>query len=92
MRCHVCLQSLGIGALGWFPSRLLSGGVEVVGKVFGIGMAHLPVRREPTSSLQTCVSTTVEFEVICDYEEVAGSNKVEKQPTIAAKNYITTPK
>lgn len=43
---HVDLELVGIGARGWLPSRLFGLGVEVVGKVFGVGVADFPSGRE----------------------------------------------
>lgn len=42
VRRHVVLQLLGISIRRRFPARLLSGGVEVVGKVLGVRMTNFP--------------------------------------------------
>ena len=39
---HVCFYFFGIGAGGWFPAGFFGGGVEVVGEVFGVGVADFP--------------------------------------------------
>ena len=39
---HVCFYFFGIGAGGRFPAGFLGGGVEVVGEVFGVGVADFP--------------------------------------------------
>jgi hypothetical protein len=41
---HVGFQKAGVCAGGGLPARLLCQGVEVVGQVFGLGVAHLPGR------------------------------------------------
>lgn len=43
---HVCLEFLGVGVLGWLPSRLMGLGIEVVREILGVGMSHLPVGRK----------------------------------------------
>lgn len=48
---HVVLELLGIGACGGLPSRDLVGGVEVVGEVLGVGVAHFPSGRKTGVSL-----------------------------------------
>jgi len=48
---HVMLEGLAIGA-GWrLPSALLGRGVEIVGKVLGVGVSNLPAARK-TGSLE----------------------------------------
>lgn len=44
---HVVLQFVGVGAGGRFPAGDLFEGVEVVGEVLGVGVADLPVGRQP---------------------------------------------
>ena len=39
---HVCFYFFGIGAGGGFPAGFFGGGVEVVGEVFGVGVADFP--------------------------------------------------
>ena len=39
---HVCFYFFGIGAGGGFPAGFLCRGVEVVGEVFGVGVADFP--------------------------------------------------
>lgn len=39
---HVCFNFLGVGAWGWFPAGFFCRGVEVVGEVFGVGVADFP--------------------------------------------------
>ena len=39
---HIMLQSLAVGAGRRFPSALLGGRVEIVGKVLGVGVSNLP--------------------------------------------------
>ena len=46
MQGHVCFYFLGVGAGGWFPAGFFCAGVEVVGKVFGVGVADFPGWRE----------------------------------------------
>ena len=41
---HVCFYFFGIGAGGRFPAGFLGGRVEVVGEVFGVGVADFPGR------------------------------------------------
>ena len=43
VRGHVCFYLLRVGAGGGFPARFLGGGVEIVGKVFGIRVADFPL-------------------------------------------------
>lgn len=39
---HVLFQLVGVGAEGGLPAGFFAGGVEVVGEVFGVGVAHFP--------------------------------------------------
>ena len=51
---HVMLEGLAIGA-GWrLPSALLGRGVEIVGKVLGVGVSNFPAARK-TGSLERWV-------------------------------------
>lgn len=43
---HVDLQLFGVGAGGRLPAAALLGGVEVVGQVFGLRVAHFPIGGE----------------------------------------------
>ncbi len=43
---HVVLELLGVRLRGRLPARHLLGGVEVVGQVLGLAVAHFPVWRE----------------------------------------------
>lgn len=43
---HVVLELLAVGAGGRLPAGDLVDRVEVVGKVLGVGVANLPVRRK----------------------------------------------
>ena len=43
---HVGFYFLGVGAGGWFPAGFFGAGVEVVGEVFGVGMADFPLGGE----------------------------------------------
>ena len=51
---HIMLQSLAVGAGRRFPSALLGGRVEIVGKVLGVGVSNLPAAGK-TGSLETWV-------------------------------------
>ena len=42
VRGHVGFEQGGVGAGGGFPAGFLVGRVEVVGQVFGVGVAHFP--------------------------------------------------
>lgn len=42
VRRHVGFEEGGVGAGGGFPAGFLVGGVEVVGQVLGVGVAHFP--------------------------------------------------
>lgn len=44
--CHVDLELVGIGAWRGLPAAVAVGGVEVVGEVLGLAVAHLPIGRE----------------------------------------------
>lgn len=48
---HVMLQRLAVGAGGGLPSALLGRGVEIVGKVLGVGVSNLPAAGK-TGSLE----------------------------------------
>ena len=52
MKGHVDLEFLRIGARGRFPAGFLGMLVEVVGKVFGVGVSNLPAGRETGVCLQ----------------------------------------
>lgn len=47
MLSHVCFQLLRVGFGRRLPSRLFAGRIEVVWKVFGIGMSNFPIGRKP---------------------------------------------
>jgi hypothetical protein len=49
---HVMLEGLAIGAGRRLPSALLGRGVEIVGKVLGVGVSNLPAARK-TGSLES---------------------------------------
>jgi len=49
---HVMLEGLAVGARWRLPSALLGRGVEVVGKVLGVGVSNLPAAGK-TGSLET---------------------------------------
>ena len=42
MSSHVGFEKGGVGSRGGFPAGFLAGRVEVVGEVFGVGVAHFP--------------------------------------------------
>ncbi len=50
--CHIDLEFVRVGPLGWLPSRVVSLLVEIVREVLGVGMADFPVRRQARFSLQ----------------------------------------
>ena len=52
VRGHVVLELVGVGVCGRLPAGDLVDGVEVVGEVLGVGMAHLPVGREAGIGLE----------------------------------------
>jgi hypothetical protein len=56
MLSHVKLQFFRVGIFGWFPSGLMSFGIEIVGKILGIGVTNLPVGRQPSVRLKDFVS------------------------------------
>ncbi len=43
---HVGFYLFGVRAGRWFPAGFFGGGVEVVGEVFGIGVADFPLGGE----------------------------------------------
>ena len=49
---HIDLELFGVGILGRLPSRLVRLGVEVVWKILGIGVSHLPVGRKACVGLR----------------------------------------
>lgn len=42
MGCHVGLEFVRVGSGRGFPARLFGGGIEVVGEVLRVGVAHFP--------------------------------------------------
>ena len=46
MSCHVGFDFFGISAWGRVPARFFGVNVEVVGEVFGVGMADFPLSGE----------------------------------------------
>lgn len=46
MEGHVRFDLVGVGAGGWFPAGFFGGGVEVVGKVLGVGVPDFPLGGE----------------------------------------------
>lgn len=49
---HVVLELLGVGARRRLPARDFVDGIEVVGEVLRIGVAHFPVGRKTGVSLR----------------------------------------
>lgn len=43
---HVCFYFVRVGAGGRLPAGFFGGGVEVVGEVFGVGVADFPLGGE----------------------------------------------
>ena len=55
---HIMLQSLAVGAGRRFPSALLGGRVEIVGKVLGVGVSNLPAAGKTGSLRRNASSVT----------------------------------
>ena len=46
MKGHVGFYLVRVRAGGWFPAGFFGGGIEVVGEIFGVGMADFPLGGE----------------------------------------------